>query len=127
MTPEDIFRSAVPPLAGISAGWLLWQEAASGGRDPYDSGTSLWGAIGAAVLIGAIAQSRVLAILSSTVLIVYPVISTFDLAERDHSPFGPLGVVFLFGLLPVLFALTIAGWVTREKLKALLVATERKQ
>ncbi len=93
----------------LAAGWALWSLASRGGADPYDSRLYWLGALAVGFLAGVAAADSRVALAVPLPLIAYPFVNTFELAERTHSPFGPIGVVFLLFFAPVLAGATLGG------------------
>ncbi len=62
-----------------------------------------------AFVCGLLARSLWSGALVPFALIAYPFWNTPQLAEDSHSPFGPIGVVFLILYLPVLAGLAMLG------------------
>jgi hypothetical protein len=111
LTPGAFARATVYAVlvgaAGLLIGWLLWRRAAAGELDPYDSGTYWEGAFVAAVLLGLVSPHVSGTFAAAVGLVIAPIGGTFELAEETHSPFGPLGIIFV---LPFAFILAFVAW-----------------
>jgi hypothetical protein len=102
---------------GLAAlvGWALWAAGADD-ADPYDGGPFWTLGLVTAVAAGLVADMFAASVLIGAALVAYPTYWTFT--ETHDSPFGPLGVIFLWPWGVVAGCAAVIGVVVRRQIRA---------